>query len=96
MDFEIEPTDEKPTDKRGRPAFYPFEEMEVDYSFFVEKKHSSQMSPICAFWNKKKLIAKLDDDGEPVFKRFIARHTDNDGKRIIKRGIPGCRVYRVI
>ena len=85
MDFEIEPTDEQPTDKRGRPSFYPFEEMEVDFSFFVPKKRGSQMSPICAYWNKKLTP-----------KRFIARHTDNDGKRIIKRGIPGCRVYRVI
>ena len=84
MDFETEPTDDKPTDKRGRPSRYPFKTMEVDYSFFIENKRGYQMSPICAYWNKK--LAP---------KRFIARHTDNEGKRILKAGVVGCRVYRV-
>jgi len=83
--FDTEKSKEIPMEKRGRPTIYPFREMEVGYSFFIEGKKSRQMSPICSYWN-----AKLAP------KRFIARHTDNDGKRELKRGIVGCRVHRVI
>jgi len=84
MEYETEKTTKKIVDRRGRPTLYPFEEMEVGFNFFIEQKRSSQMSPICAYWNKK--LAP---------KRFIARHLTADGQRELKAGKVGCRIHRV-
>jgi len=82
--FDVDNDAEIPKSRKGRPSIYPFTLMKVDDSFFIPKKKSHQMSPICDYWNKKLT---------PEY--FIARHIDNDGVRIMKGGVKGCRVYRV-
>jgi len=66
------------------PAKYPFAQMKIGDSFFIEGERGSVISGSIQHWNKKLAPAK-----------FVTRIYDDKDKRQVKGGVEGVRVFRV-
>jgi len=66
------------------PIKYPFKDMKVGDSFFLEGNKADVVSGSIVYWNKKLAPAK-----------FVSRLFDEKGERFMKGGKYGFRVFRV-
>lgn len=70
--------------KGGRPPKYPYRKMDVGDSFSIPNKNTSDIS------------GSLNHANKTLYpKNFKAGVIDDDGKRILKNGVPAVRVVRI-